>query len=179
MKITKLCSLGIFFALGSPLHAEEAIKPSGQPLKIVFLMGQSNMVGMAKIDTAWYLTQPQYHPPREAMVKRSKTYDWTDLYWAGIQYFDGAKEDRARLDELWEKRGDLRTLWRKRVRGNAGPWQESWGVKPEPRQTGKQIHAGKSVRGNHRTRRTQQGADRTRPGDLSSGHEAGGFRQLP
>ena len=131
MKPSKLCSLAILLALGSPLHAEDAAKPSGQPLKIVFLLGQSNMVGMAKVDTAWYLTQPQYQPPREAMVKRSKTYDWTDLYWAGIQHFDGAKEDKDRLGVLWKERGHLRTLWRKRVRGNAGPWQESWGKEPK------------------------------------------------
>lgn len=131
MKTTKLCFLTLLFALGSPLHAEEAAKPSDQPLKIVFLLGQSNMVGMAKVDTAWYLTQPQYQPPIEAMVKRSKTYDWTDLYWAGIQYFDGAKEDKDRIGELMNERSRLRSLWRSRIRGNAGPWQESWGKEPK------------------------------------------------
>lgn len=131
MKLTKLFSLSLLFALGSPLYAEDTAKPSDQPLKIVFLLGQSNMVGMAKIDTAWYLTQPQYQPPREAMVKRSKTYDWTDLYWAGVQHFDGAKEDKDRLDVLMKERSRLRSMWRSRVRGNAGPWQESWGKEPK------------------------------------------------
>lgn len=64
-----LVSLSLI-ALSLPLTADE----KKQPLKIVFLMGQSNMVGYSIPQTAWYLTQPMYVPPAEAATARSKCY---------------------------------------------------------------------------------------------------------
>jgi len=47
-----------------------------EKLKIILLFGQSNMVGMPDVRTAWYLTQPQWEPPRDVVVKKSEYFDW-------------------------------------------------------------------------------------------------------
>ena len=60
-------------AISSSADEKSAIKK--EKLQIVFLFGQSNMVGLADARTAWYMTQPQYAPPREMAVKKSRYCD--------------------------------------------------------------------------------------------------------
>ena len=66
---------------GLVLTVTSCAKSAGDPpdarvnsakLKIVFLMGQSNMVGYSHPLTAWYLTQPMYIPPRETALAKSR-----------------------------------------------------------------------------------------------------------
>ena len=72
-----------------PATAAEPAPLKKDKLQIVFLMGQSNMVGMADIGTACYLAQPQYTPPREGILKKTASFDWNNLYWQGVRYYQG------------------------------------------------------------------------------------------
>jgi len=59
----------------SQLLAAEKPVIKKEKLQIVFLFGQSNMVGLADARTARYMTQLQYAPPREMAVKKSRYCD--------------------------------------------------------------------------------------------------------
>jgi len=121
------CSLAALVAL--PASAENKLKK--EKLQIVFLMGQSNMVGLADPSTAVYLTEPAYVPPKDIVTKKSEFFDWQNLYWQGVRTFKGPQSLRDELDALVEERRMSRMKWRQRVRGQHGPWQEEWGAKPE------------------------------------------------
>lgn len=87
-------------------------------LKIVFLMGQSNMVGYSTPKTAWYLTRPMYVPPAETAITRGKYYDDT-FYWQGLDFAEGdSKEFNSRGKLLKGERRASRALWRSRVYSN-------------------------------------------------------------
>ena len=66
---------GLFILPAHPASAEQAPLKK-EKLQIVICLGQSNMVGVADVKTAWYLTQPQYVPPREACLTKSRFFDW-------------------------------------------------------------------------------------------------------
>ena len=118
----------MFSLCNSVFAAETRIKK--KKLQIVFLMGQSNMVGLADARTAWYLTQPQYIPPREVAVHKSRYFSW-NFYWSGIRYYRGPEENRKKLLELHGEWRASRAKWRQRHRGVFGPWKtEEWGPKP-------------------------------------------------
>ena len=88
------------------------------------------MVGLASVPTAWYMTQPQYVPPREATVLESRYFDW-NFYWSGARYYQGPKKQE--LLDLVQERRDSRMKWRQRINGNNGvEWKEEWGEKPKP-----------------------------------------------
>lgn len=132
-----IISLGIFVLLTScraNLSEEhnEAKKINKKKLQIVFLFGQSNMVGMAEVKTAWYLTQPQYIPPKDIALRKSEIFNWSDLYWQGVRTFEGPQEMKDQLKKLIKERQDSRAKWRGRINSKTRPWNESeWGPKPE------------------------------------------------
>lgn len=110
---------------------EAGAKVKKEKLQIVFLLGQSNMVGMSDVRTAWYLTQPQYVPPRELARHKSEIFDWSNLYWQGVRTFEGPQGMKDQLLELLDERRSSRDTWRQRIKGS-GPWNEAeWGPKPE------------------------------------------------
>lgn len=120
---------GLLFLPALPSVAGEApIKK--EKLQIVFCFGQSNMVGVADVKTAWYLTKPQYVPPREACLAKSRFFDW-NFYWSGVRYYEGPR--KAELDALVDAREKSRMKWRQRVKGvNGIQWDETaWGPKPK------------------------------------------------
>ena len=127
MKRMIVCLLAAMAA--SPcLAAETRIKRD--KLQIVLLLGQSNMVGLGSVRTAWYLTQPQWVPPREAALRRSRYFDWGNFYWSGLRYYVGPR--KAELDRLLGERRESRWKWRRRIHGREGiKWDEaSWGKHP-------------------------------------------------
>lgn len=98
--------------------AANAQKNTNKKLKIVIMMGQSNMQGFSTPKTAWYLTQPMYVPPAETATARGKFYD-DSFYWQGLDYGEGDSPEFARKSEaLKEERKASRTLWRDRIYGN-------------------------------------------------------------
>ena len=97
-------------------------------LKIVFLMGQSNMVGYSHPSTAWYLTQPMYVPPPETATARSQYYSGDSFYWQGLDFATGSEEFVARGKALKDERTASRKHWRRLVYGNFGrnPTRNDW-----------------------------------------------------
>ncbi|MEJ6573366.1 MAG: sialate O-acetylesterase [Akkermansiaceae bacterium] len=119
--------------LTSTSTATAAEKIKKEKLQIVFCFGQSNMVGLASVPTAWYMTQPQYVPPREATVIKSRYFDW-NFYWSGARYYQGPKKQE--LVDLVQARRDSRMKWRQRIRGaNGAVWKKEWGEKPKSGRT--------------------------------------------
>ena len=113
----------------APVMAVSEKKPlKKEKLQIVFCFGQSNMVGLSDARTAWYLSQPQFIPPREFALEKSRYFNW-NFYWNGIRYYEGPQKQE--LQDLVEERTLSRMKWRQRARGDHGPWQEEeWGPKP-------------------------------------------------
>lgn len=126
-------------ATGTLLTAGEEAGPK-KKLKIVFLMGQSNMVGYSHPLTAWYLTQPMYVPPPETATAKGRTYEQGGFYWSGVNFATGSEEYNARGGALLEERSASRRLWRSRIYGNLGRsakennWNDKeWGQPPNGR----------------------------------------------
>ncbi len=114
----------------SAAEAPSEAKPlKKEKLQIVFLMGQSNMVGLAEIGTSWYLTQPQYVPPKEPLMKKSDTFEWNNFFWQGVRYYQGPPALEKKLEDLLDAREKSRALWRNRAKSK--DWKEEWGPKPE------------------------------------------------
>ena len=112
-------------------HADES-KIKKEKLQIVFLFGQSNMVGLADIKTAQYALEPQYAPPKEYCLRRSKIMEWGTLFWDGLRTFKGPQKDKDQLEALYDERRDSRSKWRQRIKGVGGvEWKKEWGEKPE------------------------------------------------
>ena len=98
-------------------------------LKIVFMMGQSNMVGYSNPKTAWYLTQPMYVPPAKTATARSKYFNESYFYWQGVNFAYGkTKEFNERGKKLLKERQASRSHWRKLVYGNfsRNPTRNDW-----------------------------------------------------
>ncbi len=130
-KISTIPCIVSSFVVSSIFPTSAAPTPlKKEKLQIVFCFGQSNMVGLADVKTAWYLTQPQYVPPREACLTKSRYFDW-NFYWSGANYYEGPR--KAELAQLVDAREKSRMKWRQRVRGDNGvPWDEAaWGPKPD------------------------------------------------
>lgn len=104
---------------------------AGKKLKIVFLMGQSNMVGYANPRTAWYLTQPIYTPPPETATVHGRYLDWDEFYWAGAIFATGSSEYVAKGKALLAERDASRKLWRSRIFGNFSRGAREAGKKDE------------------------------------------------
>ena len=110
-----------------PASAAEPPPLKKEKLQIVFLLGQSNMVGLADIGTSWYLTQPQYVPPKEELMKKTDVFEWNNFFWQGVRYYQGPAELEKQLADLLEERKKSRAKWRGRAKGE---WKAEWGTKP-------------------------------------------------
>lgn len=131
------CLILLMVGVSLPTVAGEEKK-----LKIVFLMGQSNMVGYAHPSTAWYLTQPVYAPPPKTATVKSSGYNAGQFYWTGLTFARGDSDEyNARGKALLEERRAIIKLWRSRVydnfsraaiaSGKKNEWNtEAWGPAP-------------------------------------------------
>ncbi len=135
MKNLLLAATAVLLITGTS-HAE-APKIKKEKLQIVFLFGQSNMVGLADIKTAQYALEPQYVPPKEYCLQRSEIMEWGTLFWDGLRTFKGPQKLKDQLDALYDERRDSRSKWRQRIKGVGGvEWNEKeWGKKPEKGRT--------------------------------------------
>ena len=133
--IAALAVLGTSFApVAEASHKAQASK---KKLKVVFLLGQSNMVGYSHPLTAWYLTQPMYVPPPKTALARSRYYDGGYFYWQGVRFAYGSEEFNARGKALLAERRASRAHWRALVYGNFGrnatrnDWRPEYGPAPK------------------------------------------------
>ena len=124
-----LAATGLSLLAGSIRAEESPAPPKKEKLQIVFCFGQSNMVGLAAVPTAWYITQPPYVPPKEVALQKSRFFDY-NFYWSGVNCYQGPR--KAELDALLEERRVSRMKWRQRINGvNGIQWDEAaWGKHP-------------------------------------------------
>lgn len=124
-----LTCMALLIAGAGLTSAEEASK---KKLKVVFLMGQSNMVGYAHPRTAWYLTQPIYAPPAKTATVKSEGYNSGQFYWSGLGFARGDSEEfNARGKALLEERKEIIKLWRTRYYSDFSRAAKAAGKKPE------------------------------------------------
>ena len=111
-----LVFLPLFLASCS-LQSEK--RTQNKKLKIVVLMGQSNMVDYANPRTAWYLTQPLYVPPPKTATVKSKEFNQSQFYWQGINFAKGNSEEYDNRGQklIAEMKATIK-LWRTRVYDN-------------------------------------------------------------
>lgn len=122
-----MCWIAMLFIACPMLSAEEG---QGKKLKVVFMMGQSNMVGYANPKTAWYITQPTYVPPKELGTYKPRFYNGNH-YWGGVEYALGSEEYMAKGKVLLQERRASRGLWRQRIFGNFSREARANGKKDE------------------------------------------------
>ncbi|MHC4248730.1 MAG: sialate O-acetylesterase [Planctomycetota bacterium] len=138
--------LSLSLLAGLILTVTSCAKTAGDPpdaransakLKIVFLMGQSNMVGYSSPRTAWYLTQPMYVPPPKTALAKSRYYDGGYFYWQGVSFASGSEEFNARGKAVLAERKASRARWRALVYGNfsrnptRNDWRPEYGPAPK------------------------------------------------
>ena len=81
----KLVSLSAVFIVTSATAVESDETPKKNPLQIIFMFGQSEMVGQAKVSGASYMLQKPLVPPREVTLNAHKAMlhqvNGVYLYW--------------------------------------------------------------------------------------------------
>ena len=108
------------------------VPTSKKKLKIVVLMGQSNMVGYAHPRTAWYLTRPVYSPPPKVATVKTERYSGGSFYWTSVGFAHGDSEEyNAKGQALLAERKKIIRLWRGRVYGNFSRAAKASGKKNE------------------------------------------------
>jgi hypothetical protein len=127
LKTLSLLCVCVAFLSATSLSANDKATEK-KKLKIVFLMGQSNMVGYSHPKTAWYLTQPMYTPPPKMATAKTRHFNENYFYWQGVSYGYGSEEFNARGKALLEERRQSRQHWRTLVYGNFGrnPTRNDW-----------------------------------------------------
>lgn len=146
MKIQVLLVVLAVIVMSNPLTAADETADKRR-LKVVVLIGQSNMVGYAHPSTAWYLTRPLYVPPEKTATVKSKDFNQSQFYWQGVNFASGDSDEyNARGQELLaEIKGTLK-LWRSRVydnfsraakaSGRVPQWNaKEWGPAPLDKET--------------------------------------------
>ena len=139
LRLAMLLTALTVLALSNVPTAEAASRaPTNEKkLKIVFLMGQSNMVGYSNPMTAWYLTQPMYVPPPKMALAKSRYYDEGFFYWQGVSFAYGSDQFNAEGKALLQERKASRAHWRALVYGNFGrnatrnDWRPEYGPAPK------------------------------------------------
>ena len=122
-----MAGLGILVTSGAYAAGDLAVAKAGKgKLKIVFLMGQSNMVGYSHPRTAWYLTQPMYLPPPKTATAKTRYYNGGYFYWQGVRFAYGSEEFNARGKALLLERRASRRRWRGLVWANTKGWRNDW-----------------------------------------------------
>lgn len=123
----KMLSAGILrcAALGAALVASTAIAADNggankkKRLQIVFMFGQSEMVGQAKVSAASYMLQEPLVPPRDVTLNAHKEMlhqiNGAYLYWQAVRSYAGPKEKQQQLKELIEERERFRVAFRQQV----------------------------------------------------------------
>lgn len=97
-------------------NANESAK---RPLQIVFMVGQSEMVGYAKVSAASYMLQEPLVPPREVTLNAHKAMlhqvNGAYLYWQAMRSYAGPQEKKDRLRALILQRDEFRKKFRQKV----------------------------------------------------------------
>jgi len=103
--------------IANAAEADDAVKK--RPLQIVFILGQSEKVGDAKVSAASYMLQKPLIPPREATLNAHKAMlhqiNGAYLYWQAMNSYDGPAEKQKQLKALLVERDTFRKTFKQHV----------------------------------------------------------------
>jgi hypothetical protein len=111
-----LCVVGA----GGIVHAADAGgKSASKRLQIVFMFGQSEMVGKAAVPTATYMLRKPVVPPREVTLNAHKAMphqiNGAYLYWQAMNAYAGPEKKKQELKALIEKRSIFKEEFKQHV----------------------------------------------------------------
>jgi hypothetical protein len=117
MKITTLCAIVAVSVCGHCAAAGEKIK--SDKLQIVFMLGQSEMVGKAELSGAAYMLSQPLVPPRDVTVNAHKTIlhqpNGAYLYWVAMNSYGGPAEKKMELGKLIVERAAFKAKFKQQV----------------------------------------------------------------
>jgi hypothetical protein len=118
MMFKNLFILALFLCLNFS-YADTAAKKTKKRLQIVFMFGQSEMVGQAKVSGAFYMLQPPAVPPRDITLNAHKglihQINAAYLYWRAMEAYDGPADKKKKLLQLTVERSKFRPQFKKQV----------------------------------------------------------------
>lgn len=107
----------VVFASFSSAAAEPAIKK--EKLQIVFMLGQSEMVGKAELPGAAYMLDKPLVPPREVTLNAHKAmahqFNGAYLYWRAMDSYGGPPEKKEALKKLFAERTAFKATFKQQV----------------------------------------------------------------
>ncbi len=108
----------IFLAFSNPVIAtENKTILSDKKLKIIFMFGQAEMVGHAKISSASYMLREPVLPPKEVSLNAHKgmlhQINGAYLYWQAMEAYIGPK--KSELKALIKERTEFRIKFKQHV----------------------------------------------------------------
>lgn len=117
-RITMLCAIAVASVGGvSTIAAAEKIK--SDKLQIVFMLGQSEMVGRAELSGAAYMLSKPLVPPRDVTVNAHKTIihqpNGAYLYWQAMNSYGGPPEKKKELEKLLTERAAFKAKFKQHV----------------------------------------------------------------
>jgi len=109
--------------LGEPNAAGRAVDTEGadsnKRLRIVFMFGQSEMVGQARVASASYMPRKPIVPPRDVTLGAHKAMlhqiNGAYLYWKAMHSYGGPEEKKKELMALLEGRARFKGKFRQHV----------------------------------------------------------------
>ena len=116
-KITALCAIAAVSVGGNCAAAGEKIK--SDKLQIVFMLGQSEMVGKAELSSASYMLSKPLVPPRDVTLNAHKSMlhqpNGAYLYWVAMNSYGGPAEKKKELEKLIVERAAFKAKFKQHI----------------------------------------------------------------
>jgi hypothetical protein len=115
--ITALGTIAAVSLCGNSAAAEKKIKTD--KLQIVFMLGQSEMVGKAELSSAAYMLRKPLVPPRDITLNAHKSMrhqpNGAYLYWVAMNSYGGPVEKKKELEKLLVERSAFKAKFKQHV----------------------------------------------------------------
>jgi hypothetical protein len=116
--ITALCSIA-YLSLCGNCAAAAGKRIKTDKLQIVFMLGQSEMVGKAELSSAAYMLEKPLVPPRDITLNAHKAMlhqpNGAYLYWVAMNSYDGPAEKKKELEKLLVERAAFKAKFKQHI----------------------------------------------------------------
>jgi hypothetical protein len=117
--IVRCAALGAALVATTAIAAENDGAIKKKRLQIVFMFGQSEMVGQAELSSAAYMLQKPLVPQRAATLNAHKgvphQINGAYLYWQAMNSYGGPAEKKVELKKLIKERGQFKGQFKQHV----------------------------------------------------------------
>ena len=114
-----LSALFLFATAGGATAAPNGQADKNKRLQIVFMFGQSEMVGQTRVSAASYMLQKPLVPPRDVTINAHQAMlhqiNGAYLYWQAMNSYAGPEAKKKRLKALIQERNDFKATFRQHV----------------------------------------------------------------